>query len=742
MIQSPASVAPSLSGIPGGIEAESIKFTVDAALLRELGERLVGQPHVALAELIKNSYDADAHDVVVEFGPGRITVRDDGHGMTRPEFEAFWMRVGTPHKQEERASRNLGRPLTGSKGVGRLAVQFLARRIELRTVPAAQPDRLLVARVDWDEAVRAAELTEATAKLWEEPANGHPPGTTITLEGLRDEWDDARLEGVAREIWWLMPPFHADPRLSAEARAAFNVRLEGPDAEARKTFEDQVKAYLDIWLAKLVGKVVDDPTNAGRRLVRLVLDFRDGARVLHEYPLDAGFLRALEFEIRVYDLQYRQRFGIRVEEARKYVRDFGGVHVYDAGFHLPHYGPDTDWLDIDRDHARRLSASDLLPKELQVPGGLEYLPPSHRLFGQVHVNTSQERFQALSTGASARDCLTIQVTRDRLADNAAYRTLKNAVRYALDFYAHQEMKRVAARNQATQPVDPIPPTLEELGNVLEAYRDEMPLHVYKAVSQGVDHIVEARTAEANAMVARVGLLGSLATAGMAAIAYEHEVSKRLLSLDDAITDLRSLTVPGQAERDRLDGVIRRMGESLSALRGMRSLFLPLTDEENRTRRARFRASALLRQVCEHMGVLLQGIPLDVSAIDPALRLPPATFAEWTAVFQNVIVNAANAMLDSPTRRIAAYSRARGRSRCVVIQDTGCGVDLSTAEKLFEPFERRLEISAERRALGMGGTGLGLTIVRMIAQHAGCRVAFVVPEPPYRTAFQLEWRETE
>jgi hypothetical protein len=45
---------------------KKLRFTVDSALLRELGERLVGQPHVALAELIKNSYDADASVVEVK----------------------------------------------------------------------------------------------------------------------------------------------------------------------------------------------------------------------------------------------------------------------------------------------------------------------------------------------------------------------------------------------------------------------------------------------------------------------------------------------------------------------------------------------------------------------------------------------------------------------------------------------------------------------------------------------------
>jgi len=103
---------------------QKIYFSVASALLRELGERLVGRPHIALAELIKNSYDADATKVLIRFKSDGIEVLDNGHGMTRDEFEGYWMRIGSPHKQQLRFSRGFKRPMTGSKGVGRLAVQF------------------------------------------------------------------------------------------------------------------------------------------------------------------------------------------------------------------------------------------------------------------------------------------------------------------------------------------------------------------------------------------------------------------------------------------------------------------------------------------------------------------------------------------------------------------------------------------------------------------------------------------
>ena len=85
-----------------------VSFSVDAQLLRELGERLVGRPHIALSELIKNAYDADATVVEIDASPERIVITDNGHGMTYDEFADTWMRVGSVHKASQgyRGARN------------------------------------------------------------------------------------------------------------------------------------------------------------------------------------------------------------------------------------------------------------------------------------------------------------------------------------------------------------------------------------------------------------------------------------------------------------------------------------------------------------------------------------------------------------------------------------------------------------------------------------------------------------
>lgn len=113
----------------------TLRFSVEGRILRELGERLVKQPEVALVELIKNAYDADSQTCDLFYQPpDHITVVDDGHGMTYDEFKNGWMRIGTSAKAGEHGSRLYGRVITGEKGIGRFAVRFLGTKLDLETV--------------------------------------------------------------------------------------------------------------------------------------------------------------------------------------------------------------------------------------------------------------------------------------------------------------------------------------------------------------------------------------------------------------------------------------------------------------------------------------------------------------------------------------------------------------------------------------------------------------------------------
>ena len=726
----------------------TLPFTVDAALLRELGERLVGKPHIALAELIKNGYDADATQVTIKFSPNKdcIEVSDNGHGMTFEEFRDFWMRIGTTHKRK-RQSKNLGRQLTGSKGVGRLAVQFLANKLTIRTVPKDSSE-WLEAKVNWEKAVEAGELTKVTVECIRNQSDTPlQHGTSIILSELKDTWDIDSIRKLATEVWWLQPPFGSALSYQDDSKDRFRVHFQSTQQDHAETFEKQIGAIKSIWIARLVGKNVDGE-------VRLSLQFPGEQPMTHEYSIADFFhnegkfnkaenLNNAHFEIRIYDLSGRQKFGIKVGEAREYFAEHGGVHVYDGNFRLPYYGlPTSDWLKLEYDHSHRKTVSDLLPENIeQARRALNDLPTLGRILGIVNINTSEE------------PNLRIMITRDRLTETPAYEDLVSMVRYAIDWYANKTAWRKIEAKKREVSIEPTSLKFERVEQVLEEYEQEIPQNIYQEVYEKVQEATITAKTNQELVLEQIGLLAPLATAGISALSYQHELKKQFTYIEDAIDRIKVfqtfVSSPPDSNKARnlefqqnLNSLSADLSSWLERAKATNSLFDYIADAENTKLRHRFRAPPVIKDIVAQTSFLARGIDIDYSQLDDQLYLPEASFAEWGAIFQNVFTNAFNAMLDSSHRLLHISSRSHEKSREILIQDTGQGMDLQKADKFFEPFERASKISAERQALGYGGTGLGLTIVRLLTDNIGCRVQFIVPQDGFNTAFSIRWRETK
>ena len=443
-------------------ELQTIHFTVDSELLRELGERLVGRQYIALAELVKNSFDADATRVEIRIQDDAIEVSDNGHGMTEDDFANRWMRVGSTHKVEEMTSPVLKRRLTGSKGVGRLAVQFLASELQLTSVPKGKPlpggstSQELFVMVDWDTAVHAGELTQATALYELRQPNSDtfplqkPHGTKVTLKGLKHEWNPEEFQDLAREIWFLQPPFRSLTGTSDIEDGSFEVDLRSPDPDVVALFNTQMARILELYTSRVVGRLQprddsdtpkDNSDNPSlKRELSLSLELEGQATQPYKFSVpvrgdDSCLIDSLDFEVRIFTLQYRQPYGIPVQQARDYMTQWGGVHIYDAGFRIPYAGPAADWLNLEFDHSHRLTQSQLLPADLNVRMGLNFLPTNSRVLGVVKIDTTREARMAALNGVPPGQHLQIQVSRDRLVSNGAFHQLQDAVRFALDYYA-------------------------------------------------------------------------------------------------------------------------------------------------------------------------------------------------------------------------------------------------------------------------------------------------------------------
>ena len=184
-------------------------FRPRARLLQLLGDELIGSSRLAVFELVKNAYDADANAVVVRLdlnstaGPA-ITVSDDGQGMTLDLIRSVWLVPGDDHRhrQRELSQRSPAHhrlPL-GEKGLGRFAAHKLGNHIRL-TTRARESDECVV-DIDWNELIAKPFLDEAPVLISvrsPEVFTEGRTGTTIEIQELNQPiWSrrDVRLPGL------------------------------------------------------------------------------------------------------------------------------------------------------------------------------------------------------------------------------------------------------------------------------------------------------------------------------------------------------------------------------------------------------------------------------------------------------------------------------------------------------------------------------------------------------------------
>lgn len=79
-------------------------FKANSHILSLLGDELIGSDNLAIFELVKNSYDADASHVKIIFDnintpEATITIEDNGCGMSLETIEKSWLEIGTDFKR-------------------------------------------------------------------------------------------------------------------------------------------------------------------------------------------------------------------------------------------------------------------------------------------------------------------------------------------------------------------------------------------------------------------------------------------------------------------------------------------------------------------------------------------------------------------------------------------------------------------------------------------------------------------
>lgn len=195
-----------------------LPFRPRARLLQLLGDQLIGSPRLAVFELVKNGYDADAESVKVTLknidvpSKATITVEDDGDGMSLETIRDIWLVPAHDHREVQRLAlrrTKLNRLPLGEKGVGRFAVHKLGDRIELIT--RAENSQECVVTIDWDALIKEPFLSDADVTVQTRVPRvftGDRTGTTLIISRLREtNWTRGEVRRLLRQITSIASPF-------------------------------------------------------------------------------------------------------------------------------------------------------------------------------------------------------------------------------------------------------------------------------------------------------------------------------------------------------------------------------------------------------------------------------------------------------------------------------------------------------------------------------------------------------
>ncbi|WP_224268577.1 sensor histidine kinase [Haloprofundus salinisoli] len=422
---------------------DEVMFTIDSRLLEELGENLVTRNHVAVSELIKNSYDADATEVILEFEDAsadnptgsEIRVRDDGSGMSLVEVRDDFMRIATTDKLRNPKSEKYGREKSGNKGIGRFACRRLAHVLDLTTTSYLEDDEVYERtslEIDWRRYEADQEIEEVTFKPDIERYPGDEDlstGTTICLRDLQDSWTQRDFDTLRRNVVSLAVVQPRDRGPQYEYDPGFDIEFDVPEFEKGEgTLSEQIHEASWGCLEGQISETGEISLNLDAKLI--------GERS-YSFTTDASGLGGTSFKISYVPLDtkahYRDPQTLSITRAREITQEQGGVRVYKGGFRVFSYGgPDDDWLGIDQDRGTHKGRSpdetfkgisDSLELHIDFNRVLLSGPNNRNLIGRVMIDSDAD--------------LTMASNREDFIDDDLFDDLRKIVRLSLQWLTLQ-----------------------------------------------------------------------------------------------------------------------------------------------------------------------------------------------------------------------------------------------------------------------------------------------------------------
>ncbi|MDE2790514.1 MAG: sensor histidine kinase [Paracoccaceae bacterium] len=689
---------------------------------------MISGPEAAVIELVKNAYDADANFAEIRFTPpfqagkGRISITDDGHGMSLDDIRLKWMEPATASKVKDRLSPGKERKMMGSKGIGRFAAAKLGAKMALTSTVCTEEGNVsvLIPELDWSIFSDDVYLSDIAIDCLVQDAND-PTGTMIEIIELREDWTKERLTRLYSELRRLISPFSA----SQEEAEEFRVYLDLSDCDRSSTgFDPQ-----DIFQGDDAGLQGGPYRGQGHRVHPFPLlsacDYElsgtlsangsfEGSFTIHRAGRGAeaikmrgiGIVRSesagtVEVQLYLFDretdaLKSNMRKAglgdVTAREARRLLDSISGVAIYREGFRVRPYGdPANDWLALD---SRRVQDPSLRIGHNQVAG---YLKIEGEQESNLFERSSREGFEdnaAFQNLARLIKRLLAEVVEPKRFDFRARAGISRSRATTFD-----ELKELSELKRVRKLISLLKPDQrDEAEQIIDKESQRLSLRV--EAMQERQRVLEAQSS-LGAILAEVLHEGSPEATFIQKTAERMMVRLRafLIGDDDGqARDFYSERVPQvKASADKLARLFGALSPLAGGRRRQPSLFYPIGKIkdaialfENHQVEFKIETTAKGMEFLGHSEDLSTAV---VNIVGNAIHWLEATYVA------------------SPLVQIT-LSRSEGGGH-VFIEDNGPGVPNEFAERIFEV----------GFTLKDGGTGLGLNIAQEALARSGGKLRF-------------------
>lgn len=713
-------------------DPDHVRFETDAGLIGRLGAELVARHETAMAELVKNAYDADATQIHIYLEEkngqvARLKLVDNGHGMTREQLVGGFMRLATADKVNEPVSPKYRRARAGRKGIGRFAVQRLGEHLEIRTVAEGGSTELRIS-IDWREFSGGRDLVQIASKIEEVPKT-ISKGTVLTISRVSDPWSEKQVQTVFRHVVSLLQPFplrrvqgkaDSDPGFQAYW---YRNKDEFLSKEASLTTEFFKHAYADVRVE------IDKEGQAvwAVKCSRHNLDVRSRFSLVRDNPAaKCSLVSDISLHARYFILESKYFPKNYFSTARDILQREGGIRLYRNGYRVLPYGKlGDDWLNLDLISSQRSRV--LAPtRNRNFCGFVELTDPDGKLFEETS-------------------------SREGLIENRAFEELRlvlttgilNAVKRLDAARSSSETKRKRkAPNSAKQQVQELEQLLRKLVVHARAGSQEASSapdveELIKQVEAAIGTVAEA-AAEQERLVDENELLRILATMGITVAEFTHEFQahaqmmsvhvKRLAAEVDANTGLGRTAQDLRSAFSQMETYTSYFGSMITENARRDVGVIDLYEVADEFRR-------MVAPMCQRTGTTLE---LEEPEDFDILTVPMHR-SEWSSVMLNFLTNSIKAIrrANSGGRILLQVGRS-GSTVWLDFSDNGDGIEPEHWGQVFNAFFSTTSASATeaRHGLNHEGTGLGLKIVRDIAEGVGGTAKVVQPPNGYSTRLRV------